>query len=304
MKNPSVHILILNFNSLNDTLECAKKANLSDYSFLNVLVIDNASPDGSGLMLKRELPEDEFMQLPSNIGYAGGNNEGIKVALSHGADYIFIINPDVRISPNAISSYINFMESNPEVSALNPIQVGSNNKAMDELFAKEIFDSNNLQRPTLPIQPSQSWEVKSLFGAALLLRRSTLEKVGGFDPLYFAYWEEMDLCRRIRYHGGKLAVISDHPVQHLRNYQDSAINKLRSYLRLKGMHLYYLKNPELAFQIATKRTLKSLFKDVFTGKREFNNGLLNYIKVMLWIMRHLLAIREHRKMDRAGRSYI
>jgi len=301
---PKTYILILNYCSFDDTVECANSVRASTYPNYNILVIDNDSPDGSGQQLNSTIPHEEFLQLPFNTGYAGGNNEGIKIALSHGAKYVFIINPDVRLTENSITSYIEFMELNPDVSALNPIQVRGDNTNLDEFFAKEVFDGNAIQRPDFPIQPGLSWEVKSLFGAALLLRRSTLESIGGFDPLYFAYWEEMDLCRRIRYHAGKLVVISDHPVQHLRNYQDSNINKFRSFLRLKGMYLYQLKSPALAFRIATKRTFKSLISDIFNGKREFGNGLFNYIKILLWLIWNLPAIKRHRQMDRNGRSYI
>lgn len=304
MSAPSVFVLVLNYCSLEDTLACTESLSQETYHNLHVLVLDNASPDGSGPVLAEKLGFGEFVQLPQNTGYAGGNNAGMAIALERGADYIFIVNPDVRVTPGSVAAYVQFMEAHPEVWALNPIQLGPDGETLDELFAREIFDGNHHPRPTLPAAQGESWEVKSLFGAALFLRRSTIERVGGFDPLYFAYWEEMDLCRRIRYHQGRLAVVGTHPVLHLRSYQDESVNKMRSFLRLKGMYLYYLKCPNLAFSRSVKKVFKQLFADLFTGRREFGNSTAGYLKTLVWLLRHLQQIRMHRRGDHQGRSYL
>jgi GT2 family glycosyltransferase len=311
MKGSLVYILILNYCSPEDCIECIAAVRRVGYPNLRLLVMDNASADNSVEQLRPLLKPDEFLVLPRNDGYAGGNNEGIRIALANGADYIFVINPDVRINPDSISSYVAMMEAEPSLSALNPIQLTSDGHTMDELFRREMFDYNGYETPSFPLTSHQSWEVRALFGAALFLRRDTVEKVGGFDPLYFAYWEEVDLCRRIRYHGGRLVVTSTEPVTHLRSYVGSPDPFIR-FLRLRGMYLYKLKDLARPYPKLLLENLLELAKNTLRpNKGEFkpNEGELkwyrsNYIRVLWWCVWHANKIRLHRKLDRLGRTYV
>jgi GT2 family glycosyltransferase len=167
-----------------------------------------------------------------------------------------------------------------------------------------MFDFNNYDTPSLPLLGEQLWDVKTLFGAALLLRRGTVEKVGGFDPLYFAYWEEVDLCRRIKFHGGRLVVTSVEPVVHLRNYKNPG-DSFRRYLRLKGMYLFQLKDQNRSYPRVLKQRLVELAKNVLRPRGGgFGWGRRDYLRVLWWSIRHANTIRLHRKLDRLGRAYV
>jgi GT2 family glycosyltransferase len=271
---------------------------------MRLLVIDNASPDDSVKQLQPILQSDELLVLPRNTGYAGGNNEGIRVALANGADYIFIINPDTRISPDSLSSYVDLMENDSSISALNPIQLSAGGNAMDKFFSREMFEYNEHETPSLPLAKPQLWDVRTLFGAALLLSRATVEKVGGFDPLYFAYWEEVDLCRRIKFHGGRLVVTSREPVFHLRDYNNPD-DAFRRYLRLKGMYLFQLKDQSFSYPGLLKWNLKVLAKNLLhPNDGDFDWGRGDYLRVLCWCVWHANKIRRHRKLDRRGRAYV
>ena len=304
MKEPLVYLLVLNYGSPEDCLECIAAVRSVKYPRMRLLLIDNASPDNSVELLRPVLQPDELLVLPRNTGYAGGNNEGIGIALDNGADYVFIINPDVRISPESISAYVMLMENDPSISALNPIQLSGEGNAMDEIFRREMFDNNGHETPALPVKAEQSWEVRALFGAALLLRRDIVEKVGGFDPLYFAYWEEVDLCRRIKFHGGRLVVSGREPVVHLRNYKDPK-DSFRRYLRLKGMYLFQLKDQSQSYPGLVQRKFVELVKNLLRPRGGgFDWGRRDYLKVLWWCARHVNGIRRHRKLDRQGRAYV
>jgi len=196
------------------------------------------------------------------------------------------------------------MESNPLISALNPIQLTGEGLTMDEIFRREMFDFNDHETPSAPLTGQQMWEVITLFGAALLLKRSTVEMVGGFDSLYFAYWEEVDLCRRINYHGGRLVVTGAEPVMHLRNYA-SFLDSFRQFLRLKGMYLYQLKDLTQPYpKLLIKKILKLAKNVVRSNDNEFKWCRRDYIRVFWWCARHANKIRLHRKLDQLGHAYV
>ena len=305
MNGPTVFIIILNYSSLEDTLGCVESIRQIEYSNLRVLVIDNASPDGSGKILQNRLPANEFIQLPTNIGYAGGNNEGIRRGIEKAADYIFIVNPDVRLPADSIRSYVRILEEDKTISALNPIQLSADGTTIDKLFARAMFTNNGYPIPKLTHISNQKWDVQRLFGAALFLPIQTIANIGAFDPLYFAYWEEVDLSRRILYHGGRLVVTEESPIFHLRTINTKVIDDTRLFLRLRGQYLFMLKDPDLPFGYLSKAVFKDLLRHLYVqSNSDFPWRRRHYLKVICWIIMQFHEIKVHRGKDRAGRAYI
>lgn len=305
MKAPCVYILVLNYCSLVDTIACVESIRGITYPNCHLLVIDNMSPDGSGKELKKHFPPAEFLELPVNQGYAGGNNVGIRMAMEAGADYVFVVNPDVRLPADSIKHYVNVMQADSSISALNPVQLSADQITIDEFFRREMFDHNGYKTPIIPLDPDHQWDVKSIFGAALLLSRNTIERVGGFDPLYFAYWEEIDLCRRIKHHGGRLVVTGAAPVVHLRSYKSRGHDPFRAYLRLKGSYLYRLKDVSRSYSALLRNTLVELARNIVSPEaNKFGWGRREYFKTFIWISMNFIRIRQHRRMDVAGAAYL
>lgn len=310
MVEPLVYILVLNYCSTEDTLECVRNIRKIDYPNLRLLVIDNASHDGGREILRKNIPPFEFLQLSQNIGYAGGNNEGMRIALKNGAEYVFIVNPDIRLAPESVKSYVDILCSDSSIGALNPIEVTKDGHTIDEQFRLGIFEGNKLPVPNLPCDGQQQWEVQTLYGAALMLPAATIRKVGGFDPLYFAYGEEEDLCRRILYHGLRLIVTTKAPAIHLRTKDVDGMSDFVLFLRLKGSYLYELKNPTRNIKRSV-RLIANYFKLDMLGRRlqeyPFNRYPMrkkHVIKVAAWILWHLQQIRIHRRMDKVGECYL
>ncbi len=294
-----VYVLIVNYCSLEDTINCVDSTRHSDHHNTRLLVIDNASPDKSGESLSKLLPDDEFIQLNKNTGYAGGNNIGMRHALEQGADYIFIVNPDIRLPTNAISTYVDVMLKNPKTYALNPLQMSENNE-LDKKFSNAMFTENNYPTPALSPTGSKTWKVKTLFGAALFISKVAIEKTGGFDPLFFAYWEEIDLCRRFKFNGGELIVTEQAPVIHLRTKENnSKPDDFILFLRLKGMYLDKLKNPNLNFTSSliqiTRECIHYLNND-FSGMFAWEKR--HFKKAIIWIYANLSSIAYHRHIEK------
>jgi GT2 family glycosyltransferase len=303
-----VYALVLNYMSLEDTIECVETLRRQDHPNVRLLVIDNASPDGSGDALGRRFDAAEFLQLPTNNGYAGGNNAGIRVALEQGADYVFVVNPDIRVGEGAVSRCVELMQQDPTIGAVNPIQLDRSGERLDEKFRVGIFAGHGLAEPTVPVTAEGTWDTLTLYGAALMLSRETLGQVGGFDPLFFAYGEEEDLARRIRRKGRRLVVTSAAVVRHLRT-KEGQTSDFVLFLRIKGAYLYTLKDPSAGFHQSLRRVLADMARDLRRRRadqypfKQFPVTRWHVVRAINWIVRHLPEIYRHRSMER-GAPYL
>ncbi|GMV45420.1 MAG: hypothetical protein AMXMBFR66_08180 [Pseudomonadota bacterium] len=304
--------LVLNFNSLDDTLGCVAALRASDYPALHILVLDNASPDCSGQRLQTALREDEFVQLPANTGYAGGNNAGIRRALAGGARYVFIVNPDARVASQCIGHFVALCEADPGIGALNSIEVERDGVTIDSFFARSVMADAGITalRADEPQIPSE-FAAPRLFGAALFLPSRAIERVGGFDPLYFAYWEEFDLCRRLQWHGYKLLVSRAAPVVHLRTNEHRGVSRFVVFLRLKSTYLERLKDPGVRFSVALRFVARKFWRQLLHGGarneypftlHEIDRGLV--LRSGWWVLRHIGSIRRHRQLEIRGRAHV
>jgi GT2 family glycosyltransferase len=300
---PLVYVLVLNYGSLEDTIQCVEALRRLDYPDVRILVIDNASPDRSGEVLGRLFGEAEFLQLPTNIGYAGGNNAGIRVALERGAEYVFVVNPDIRVAESTVSRCVELMEGDRAIGAVNPIQLNGNGDRLDAKFREGIFVRHQITEPSLPIVEERSWDTFTLYGAALMVSRATLGQVGGFDPLFFAYGEEEDLARRIRLKGLRLVVTSAGAVRHLRTNEDR-VGDFVLFLRIKGAYLYSLKDPSTGFRPSIRRVLSDMARDLRRQRaqqypfKQFPVTRRHVLRAMVWIALHLPQIYRHRVLER------
>jgi len=305
---PLVYVLVLNYGSLEDTIQCVETLRRLDYPEVRILVIDNASPDGSGEALGRRFGEAEFLQLPTNTGYAGGNNAGIRVALERGAEYVFLVNPDIRVAERTVSRCVELMEGDRTIGAVNPIQLDGDGDRLDEKFREGIFVRHQFAEPAVPLVEERSWDTLTLYGAALMVSRETLGRVGGFDPLFFAYGEEEDLARRIRLKGLRLVVTSAGVVRHLRTKEGRASDFVL-FLRMKGAYLYRLKDPTTAFRQSVRRVLNDMARDLRRPRahqypfKQFPVTRWHVLRAMTWIALHLPQIYRHRVMER-GAPYL
>jgi GT2 family glycosyltransferase len=307
-KKPLVYVLVLNYCSLDDTIGCVDSTRQSDYTNTRLLVIDNASPDKSGDFLSKIIPDNEYIQLTENIGYAGGNNVGMSYAMKQNADYIFILNPDIRLKSDTISACISLMESDRTIGAINPIQLNPEGTGIDEKFRLGIFDRHQFLAPKAPFSEANQWETMTIYGAALMVSRFTLERTGGFDPLFFAYGEEEDFARRIKRKGLRLVVTSASTVRHLRT-KESSVSDHVLFLRLKGSYLYTLKDPSLKFPTAIWTVIKNIISDLCGNRsnnypfKQFKITSTHIIKTTCWLAFRIFSIKNHRKLEE-GAPYL
>jgi hypothetical protein len=223
-------IIILNYKQKGLLKQCLKGIIAAQPRLeYEIIVVDNDSADGSLAMVKtmflsqpdleRQLllpiakppaiPPIKTIQSPTNSGFAGGNNLGIKQALGK---YVMILNPDVAIVPQALEKMVAFMESQSKVGIIGPRLINPDGSTQYSCrrfpnslvpfyrrtffghfgFAKKITDSYLFK----DFDHESNRPVDWLFGACLMIRQSSLSKVGLFDQRFFMYFEDLDLCRR------------------------------------------------------------------------------------------------------------
>jgi N-acetylglucosaminyl-diphospho-decaprenol L-rhamnosyltransferase len=213
-----------------------------------IIVIDNASSDGSAAMVSAEFPAVRLIVNAENVGFTRGNNQGLAVARGR---YVFFLNPDTEVMGDALVTMVAYLDAHPEVGALGPqLRYGDgslqSSRRRFPTFTTALFEST----PFAWHWPANPWarryriedrvsgvrdqrsgtrgqgevttdslahtgqDVDWVVGAALLVRREILEQIGGFDEGYFMYSEELDLCRRIKEAGWQIVSLPTAQIIH------------------------------------------------------------------------------------------
>jgi GT2 family glycosyltransferase len=183
----------------------------SPQPLVEIIVVDNASTDGSAKMVREKFPDVGLIANARNLGFSRANNQGL--ALSTGR-YTLILNPDTEIIGDALATMVDYMDGHPEVGALGPqlrYPDGSLQPSrrrfptmatalVESTVVQEWWADNAiLRRYYMADTPDNEVQaVDWLVGACLLVRRKAWEEVGGLDERYFMYSEELDWCRRIK----------------------------------------------------------------------------------------------------------
>ena len=184
---PPMGVVVLNYNGLEDTLECIGSLRRSQGINVRIIVVDNGSPDGSGEALETRASAVELIRNSGNLGFAGGVNVGMRRALEHGLPYVFLLNNDAVVDVDLLQETVAFAEAHPDVGVLGPRIVH--------------YDAPGVNQFPWQDEATQPFDTIGLSGSAVLIRASVLERVGLLDPTYFMYWEEKDFFERCRRNG-------------------------------------------------------------------------------------------------------
>lgn len=177
---------------------------------VQTIVIDNASNDGTVEYIGENFPEIHLIESNDNLGFGKANNVGMRYALDHGCDYVFLLNQDAWVENDTFENLINIHKRNPEYGILGPIQVNAErNKVLDGVIQFLINPDNcNKQMFSDFILDTKKevYSVAEINAAAWLLPRKTLEIIGGFDPLFLHYGEDWNYLSRVLYHNLKVGL--------------------------------------------------------------------------------------------------
>ncbi|MCC7354781.1 MAG: glycosyltransferase family 2 protein [Anaerolineae bacterium] len=199
-----------------------------------VIVVDNASHDGSAEMVKAEFPGVRLVASERNLGFTAGNNLGLRALFEYPENdlprYVLFLNPDTEVVGDALATMVRYLDAHPAVGVIGPQlrypdgTVQPSRRRFPTL-ATAFLESTLLQRswPRSGIQrryyvadvaDDAEQEVDWLVGACLMVRRTALTEIGGFDEGFFMYSEELDWCRRAKALGWRVAYLPAAQVLH------------------------------------------------------------------------------------------
>lgn len=219
---PDLSIIIVNYNTRALLQACLEALEKTQAVSCEVIVVDNASSDGSAIMVREQFPNVRLIANTENRGFGAGCNQGLRLARGR---YALLLNADARPQPSALARLIAFMETHPDASAcggqLRYPDGRIQPSCATELTLWAVFCEQTMLAKLFPKTKLfggywRTWwdfratiETEQLMGACLLLRRQSDGAFPEFDEGYFLYCEDTDLCYRLRQAGGKLYYVHD-----------------------------------------------------------------------------------------------
>jgi GT2 family glycosyltransferase len=279
---PSVHIIVLNYNSREDTLACLRSLEHLTYPNYRVLLVDNASSDGTEQAVRSRYPDVTVIQNGRNLGFAGGNNAAIQLSLKLGADYILLLNNDTIVAPDFLDVMIEVMEQNPKVGVAGPMiyyhsqpeKIWSAGGAIDwQHGLTHMVGLNEDDVAQFGLRPRP---VDFVTGCALLARRAVWEQIGLLDESFFMYYEETEWCVRAARAGWSIQMVPAAMIWHKISVEERASSP-RTF--------YYMTRNRLLF---LQRTHAS-----YSGRlRTWGDYMRTFLSWSLWRRQHTPDLRR------------
>jgi GT2 family glycosyltransferase len=253
-----------------------------------VVVVDNNSKDDTVNFIKSNYPGVNLLQQSKNLGFGQANNLGMSYALKQGADYVFLLNQDAYLEKDTIEKLVEVHNKTDHFGILSPIHLNGRGSRLDQQFShylnytcnKDFFSDYVLNKTRM-----QVYQVPYVNAAGWLLSRECIEKVGGFDPIFFHYGEDINYCQRVIYHGFKIGVVPEAKLLHDRENRSGQqiaygerkyFQAMERQLKLKYADISNPWDPELDNLIRKRRnswlktTIKLDFKRASFFKREYS----------------------------------
>src|SRR5690625_5220479 len=233
---PDLSIVIVNWNTLEMLRECLDSVRASEGGrAAEVIVIDNASEDGSADMVATEFPETRLIRNAENRGFAAANNQGFAIARGR---YILLLNSDTLVHGDVLADSVAWLDAHPEVGAMGCRVLNTDGSvqltcSMYPSILNQLLQASGLWKLRRPRffgrflmtywQRDSERMVETISGCYLLVRARVIEEVGPLDEDFFFFGEETDWCRRMRDAGWKLAFA---PVGEITHHGSASVRKL------------------------------------------------------------------------------
>lgn len=277
----SVTCILVNWNGWKDTIACLDSLQQSIYKNVTVVVVDNGSTDDSVARIRDAHPNVLLIEGRDNLGFAGGNNIGIRYALEHKADLIWLLNNDTEIDSDALAQLVAKVDQDKQIGAVasicyyaeDPDKVQAWGGARINLWIG--FGRNST------VSHPDSW-FDALYGASMLIRSESIRDVGMLDEGFFHYWEETEFCLRLKKRGWKLAVAPDSRILHKVGSSTGRYNPvLDRYSTTSGLRILRLHSPapHLAMTLfLTARFVRRILRLQLTKLKNVWLGLTDYLR--------------------------
>lgn len=257
-----VSVIIVNYCTENLIIDCVKSIiDKTEGICYEIIIVDNASPHNSISILEKEFENDKTvrcLQLKENIGFGRANNAGYE--LSSGK-YVFCLNPDTKLKNNAINILSNYLDNNPDVGACGGNLFQSNGEMCTShrmLYPSIMWEFSFLSNYLLESirygknrkfnTEHHAIDVATLSGADIMIRRSIIEEIGFYDPNFFMYYEDTDLCYRVSKNNFLIRNIPDAKIYHYEGKSTKNLEKKAGF-NFDGRETFYNKHYSKVYHV-------------------------------------------------------
>src|SRR3989344_1534929 len=244
---PKVSIIILNWNGVDDTIECLESLKKITYKNYEVVVVDNGSEGDDVKILKKKYGKYiRIIENKENLGFAEGNNIAIrKVMEENKSKYVLLLNNDTVVDKKFLDELVKTGESDEKIGIVGPIIYNYYTKEIDFAGGKINWW---LARP-YHLKEYFGEDTDTITGCCILIRTDGIQKVGMFDKEYFAYFEDSDLCERFKKKGYKLKINKNSKIWH----------KISKSTSKHGIYHYYFARNRMIFNKKYNNGIKKYF---------------------------------------------
>lgn len=289
---PAIYIIVLQYNNSEDVIRCVESLSRLDYPDLHVLVVDNASTvehlNSARFFVENQAKANGRFQLLKNrvnLGYAGGNNTGIRRALKEKADYLLILNPDTIVEENLLTRLIASAEANPDIGIIGPaINEGDRVVYYGDIAWLKPELAHSTTKPTGGLLTLNQY----IPGAAMMVRAKVLKDVGLLDEKYFLYFEDADFCFRAAKKGYMLACEPEAVISHAVSTSTGVLGAARLLrYHYRNSHIFNFKNgpffikislPFWSISIIIRQIIKLLMGRNRQISRAILDGVIDFYK--------------------------
>jgi len=218
-REPRIAVVVLTWNGRENTMACLASLERTEGCSLDVIVTDNGSTDGTVPAVRAAHPAVTVIENGRNLGFAGGNNVGIELALQRGAEAVLVLNNDTTVEPQTIATLHRALTAADDVGACSPVLTYASQR--DRLwFAGSRYDPArghsgraSAYEQGAPL-PAAAVPIDRAVGAAMLVRRACIAEVGAFAEEFFFLYEDVDWSLRMRSAGWRILLVPDARVAH------------------------------------------------------------------------------------------
>jgi len=253
---PVVSALIVSYNVKNLLLKCLEAFYAHSDIPVEAVVVDNASTDGSAAAVAAEFPKAVVLAQSRNLGFGRANNVGLERCQGR---FVLLLNPDVTVNPQAVGRLADFLITRPDAAAVGPRLMFPDGRldpdsrrsfpvpsslfyrtvGLSRLFPKsKVFGRHNMGH----VPETDVHEMDAGTAACLMVRMAALDRVGFFDPRYFMFGEDLDLCYRLKLGGWKIFYLPSASAIHHKGSATKQAERQMLYERHRAMWAYHSKH--------------------------------------------------------------
>jgi GT2 family glycosyltransferase len=289
-------IAIISYNTRDLLLTCLKSIQdmTKDVEY-ELIVIDNASSDGSAAAVQVQFPQARVIANLNNGGYANACNQAVEIGRGQ---YVLFLNSDTVMRACTLARMVSCLDRHPDIGAISCLQCNEDGQVLQSCFTFPSVRDHLRYSPWIPtiikrivgsdpeIDFTISQDVEWANGACLMVRRGLFELIGGFDNRFFMYFEDVDLCRRIHQRGYRVRHVADCEIVHLigrssvEHRDQLNVQWELSRIRYVEKHFWWLERLIMKMWIGGG-VLAKMFRAVYSGRSD-RHQQMETLRAMLW----------------------